>query len=113
MKSFYDNRWTVEKKQNDYPRTYDRNNQYWVSQGNTFWLHKTDYIRLKNIEIGYTLPQSFTKKFWTERVRVYVNAFNILTFSPDMKDYDPEAVNGNGYAYPLNKVVNFGFNLTF
>lgn len=113
LKSFYDNRWTVEKKQNDYPRTYDRNNQYWVSQGNTFWLHKTDYIRLKNIEIGYTLPQSFTKKFWTERVRVYVNAFNILTFSPDMKDYDPEAVNGNGYAYPLNKVVNFGFNLTF
>ena len=113
LRSFYDNRWTPENHSDKYPRTYDRNNQYWVSQGNTFWLHKTDYIRLKNIELGYTLPQSFTKRFWTDRIRVYINAFNILTFSPDMKDYDPEATNGNGYAYPLNKVINFGINLTF
>jgi len=48
-----------------------------------------------------------------EHLRVYINAYNLLTISPDMKDYDPENTSGSGYNYPLNKVINFGVNLTF
>jgi len=112
-KDFYDNRWTVENPDASYPRTYNRSDEYWVNQGNTFWLHKTDYIRLKNIELGYTIPNSFTSKYMINNFRLYVNAFNLATYSPDMKNYDPENTSGSGYNYPLIKVVNFGVNLTF
>jgi len=113
LKSFYDNRWTEENPNSNYPRTYDRETVYWINQPNTFWIHKTDYIRLKNIELGYTLPNSFTNKYSIDNFRLFVNAFNLATYSPDMKDYDPENIDGRGYNYPLNKVVNFGLNITF
>ena len=113
LKSFYDNRWTEENPDADFPRTYNRSNEYFINQQNTFWLHKTDYIRLKNIELGYTVPSIWSKKIGVEHLRVYINAYNLLTISPDMKDYDPENTSGSGYNYPLNKVINFGVNLTF
>ena len=113
LKSFYDNRWTEDNPTASYPRTYNRSNEYFVNQQNTFWLHKTDYVRLKNIELGYTVPAVWSKKAGIEHVRIYVNAYNLFTFSPDMKDYDPENTSGSGYNYPLNKVINFGINLTF
>ena len=112
-KDFYDNRWTEDNPTASFPRTYNRSNEYWVNQPNTFWLHKTDYVRLKNIELGYTVPKVFTKQAGIERVRVYISAYNLLTFSPDMKDYDPENTSGSGYNHPLNKVLNFGVNVTF
>lgn len=116
LKSFYDERWTEDNPNSDDPRTYNRSGVYWVNQQNTYWLHKTDYIRLKNIELGYTLPVNFTTRYGVQNLRVYLSAFNLLTFSPDMKDFDPETVNDRaaaGYNYPLNKVVNFGVSLTF
>lgn len=113
LKSFYDNRWTEDNPTASFPRTYNRSNEYWANQPNTFWLHKTDYVRLKNIELGYTVPKVFTKQAGIERVRVYISAHNLLTFSPDMKDYDPENTSGSGYNHPLNKVLNFGVNVTF
>ena len=113
LKSFYDKRWTEDNPNASYPRTYNRSNEYWVNQSNTFWLHKTDYIRLKNIELGYTLPQTLTRRVKIEHVRFYINAYNLLTFSPDMKDYDPENTSGSGYNHPLNKIVNAGLSVTF
>ena len=115
LKSFYDNRWTVENPSTENPRTYNRTSEYWVNQPNTYWLHKTDYFRLKNIELGYTIPSAITNKVGVNNFRVYVNAFNILTYSPDMKDFDPENVQGQyaGYNYPLNKVVNCGLSVKF
>ncbi|KQB42849.1 TonB-linked outer membrane protein, SusC/RagA family [Flavobacterium daejeonense] len=113
LKSFHDNRWTEDNPNASFPRTYNRTSEYWVNQQNTFWLHKTDYIRLKSIELGYTIPKSFTSKYYIENLRIYTNAFNLLTYSPGMKDYDPENTNGSGYNYPLNKVFNFGLSVTF
>lgn len=113
LKSFYDNRWTAENHSATYPRTYNRSNEYWVNQSNTFWIHSTDYIRLKNIELGYTLPNALTSKIKVERLRFYINAYNLLTFAPDMKDYDPENTSGRGYNYPLSKIINFGASITF
>jgi TonB-linked SusC/RagA family outer membrane protein len=113
LKSFYGNRWTEDNPNTEFPRTYNRSNEYWVNQPNTFWLHKTDYIRLKNIEMGYTLPKTLFSRIKIENIRFYISAYNLLTFSPDMKDYDPENTSGSGYNHPLNKIVNAGLSVTF
>jgi len=115
LKSFYDNRWTEARHSKKHPRTYNRTSEYWVNQGNTYWLHKTDYIRLKNIELGYTLPTKIINRYGIDKLRVYVSSFNLWTYSPDMKDFDPESVQSQyaGYNYPLNQAINFGLSLTF
>lgn len=113
LKSFYDNRWTEDNPNASYPRTYNRSNEYFINQRNTFWLHKTDYVRLKNIELGYTLPKAITQKAGIEHLRFYVSAYNLFTIAPDMDDYDPENTSERGYNYPLNRVINFGATLTF
>jgi hypothetical protein len=79
----------------------------------TYYIEDGSYLKLRNIELGYTIPSILTKKAGIEHLRIYINAYNLLTFSPDMKDYDPENTSGSGYNYPLNKVINFGINLTF
>ncbi|MCH4553086.1 MULTISPECIES: SusC/RagA family TonB-linked outer membrane protein [Aestuariibaculum] len=115
LKSFYDNRWTELDPSTEHPRTYNRTGEYWVNQPNTYWLHKTDYVRLKTIELGYSLPKSVTDKIKIDNLRMYVNGFNLWTHSPDMKDFDPEMVQTGyaGYSYPLNKAINLGLNVTF
>ncbi|PSR53507.1 SusC/RagA family TonB-linked outer membrane protein [Adhaeribacter arboris] len=112
LQSFYENRWTPDNINASGPRTFNRSNEYWVGNRNTYWLHKTDYIRLKNIELGYSLPQ-ITQKWGIQKLRVYVNAFNLLTYSPDYKDFDPELSSGSGQGYPLQKIVNGGISVTF
>ena len=53
---FAQNRWTPENTDATWPRAWNRDNEYWRNQHNTFWEFSTDYIRLKSMEIGYTLP---------------------------------------------------------
>ena len=113
LNSFYEERWTPDAPSSEHPRTFNRGNEYWVNQGNTYWLHKTDYFRLKNIELGYTLPGSLTQRYLIQQLRLHVSAFNFLTYSPDMKDFDPENTRGDGHNYPLNKVLNVGLSVTF
>lgn len=113
LNSFYEERWTPDNPNSEHPRTFNRGNEYWVNQGNTYWLHKTDYLRLKNIELGYTLPISLTQRYLIQQLRLHVSAFNLLTFAPDMEDFDPENTRGDGQNYPLNKVLNVGLSVTF
>jgi hypothetical protein len=107
------------------PRTFNRGNEYWTG-GNTYWLHKTDYVRLKNIELGYSLPASLLQRAKIQSLRVYVNAYNFLTYAPDLKEFDPEfganntnsnASNNNigtsGQGYPVQKIINVGLSVTF
>lgn len=113
LQSFYDNRWTPQNPDASGPRTFNRGNEYYVGQRNTYWLRKTDYVRLKNIELGYSLPTEILQRWGGQRLRVYVNAFNMLTYSPNYKDFDPELGAGSGQGYPLQKVVNGGLSVTF
>jgi TonB-linked SusC/RagA family outer membrane protein len=105
-------RWTPENTNASWPRVFNRSNEYWSpgNQRNTFWLFSTDYVRLKSLEFGYSLPTSLTKKMNIERLRVYVSGQNLLTMSK-LKEIDPE-VNG-GTSYPLQRVINLGITLTF
>lgn len=111
-KEFADNRWTPENNTASYPRTFNRNNEYWANYSNTFWLYNMNYVRLKNLEIGYSLPSSVVKTLGIEGLRFYINGLNLLTLSK--QNYiDPEAAEGNGQSYPLNRVVTGGLTLTF
>ncbi|WP_423148155.1 SusC/RagA family TonB-linked outer membrane protein [Rubrolithibacter danxiaensis] len=122
LESFAEGRWTPENPNADKPRTFNRGNEYWVGQGNTYWAYNSDYIRLKNIELGYRLPNKLISKVGIQNLRVYVNAYNFLTYSPHMKDFDPEltgttdngtSVSTSGQGYPLQKIINGGLSVTF
>ena len=106
------NRWTPENTDSSWPRAFNRSNEYWSpgNQRNTFWLFSTDYVRLKSMEFGYSLPTSITKKLTVQQLRVYVSGQNLLTLSK-MKEIDPEV--DAGTSYPLTRVVNLGVTLTF
>ena len=82
------------------------------TQTSTWWQRKGSFIRLKNMEIGYTLPKSLTSKTFIKSFRFYVSGSNLLTFAPfDM--WDPEKGGGEGSGYPLNRVITIGFNANF
>lgn len=81
----------------------------------TLWLRNTAFVRLKNIELGYTLPDALTSRVGLERVRFYVNGYNLLTFDGLKKDGlpDPESVDVEGWQFPTTKSINMGLNVTF
>jgi hypothetical protein len=105
-----DNRWTPENTGSAYARAWNRDEEYWRSQGNTYWLYNMDYLRLKNFEIGYTLPSNVNKSLNIEALRFYINGMNLLTFTKQ-KLIDPELESGT--SYPLQRVVTGGITLTF
>lgn len=110
------NRWTQERFDNGekitMPRMSNLGNQSPNSEGSDFWLHNARYLRLKNVEIGYTLPQSLLKQLYVTSLRLYANGNNLYTWTP-IKHYDPETANGRGFIYPQMAVFNIGLNLTF
>ncbi len=119
FKSFYDNRWTADNPNTNYPRTFNRNEEYWVSSENpnTFWLHSTDFIRLKTMELGYTIPATLVRKWGLEKIRVCVSGMNLFTYAPHMKDFDPELeYKGDGFAgqgYPIQRILTAGISINF
>ncbi|WP_295121254.1 SusC/RagA family TonB-linked outer membrane protein [uncultured Chitinophaga sp.] len=83
------------------------------TQVSSFWLKNNDFVRLKNLELGYTLAEKWTRKVRIPSFRVFANGMNLLTFADvhDIrKDMDPEAW---GASYPIMKVFNFGANIKF
>jgi len=83
---------------------------YWM---NDFWLTNVHYFRLKNVELGYELPQSIVKKAGIAKLRVYVNGTNLFSFDNVRKyEIDPEISSTNGLVYPQQRLVTVGFNLT-
>lgn len=82
------------------------------NQASTWWLRNSSFLRLKNAEIGYTLPTTIVNKTFIKSLRFYVSGNNLLTFSK-FKLWDPEKGNGDGQGYPLNRVVIIGFNANF
>jgi hypothetical protein len=117
LKDFYDNRWTVENPDASGPRAYNRDAEYWRNNRNTYFLKNSDYIRLKTLDFGYRLPATVTNKIGIDGLRIYVSAYNLLTFSPDIKDFDPETdqsnISGQSQPYPAQRVINGGITLTF
>ena len=78
----------------------------------TFWQKDMSFLRLKNAELGYTLPKKWTKKAGMSAVRFYVQGVNLLTFS-GFKLWDPELESSYGNVYPLTRNVSLGLNINF
>jgi TonB-linked SusC/RagA family outer membrane protein len=115
LKYSYDHRWSVDNPSSLYPRLASRGDTYYTGGNfgnNTFFMLNKDYVRLKNIEFGYTLPVGITKRISAGSLRIYVNAINLVTIAAQ-SIYDPEVSNGSGQYYPQTKVINTGLRLTF
>jgi TonB-linked SusC/RagA family outer membrane protein len=110
-KDYYNNRWSPDNPSSVNPRVSDRNDTYWAT-GNTYWIRSTNYIRLKNLEIGYNLSDLVKKRTGISGLRLYANCLNLFTIDK-LKILDPESVNGNGQYYPQARVINAGFTLNF
>ncbi|MDR8392426.1 TonB-dependent receptor [Aliifodinibius sp. S!AR15-10] len=117
---FADNRWigdldgdgSPDRPSTTDPRTWNRGDEYWASNANTYFLEETDYIRLKTVEIGYNLPDELLSRVGLRNMRVYTNGFNLLTLSK-IKFMDPEAGSGNGQYYPQKRIINVGLSVSF
>lgn len=81
------------------------------------WRRDASYLRLKSVDIGYTIPSELIRKYWIENIRIYVNAHNLFTFADSfVKPFDPEKIEGAysaGFTYPLTRSFNVGLNVTF
>lgn len=115
VKPLHLNRWTEATKDiATYPRlTYgtDENNK---NENSSLFLYDASYVRVKNVEIGYSLPKQTIRFAGLQNVRIYVQGMNLLTFDnlSDV-DVDPETKNGNGAWYPIQRIFNFGVDITY
>jgi TonB-linked SusC/RagA family outer membrane protein len=88
--------------------------QYGDNYRSLYEIQNASYLRLKSMEIGYTLSKNWTSKVGIESLRFFVNGYNLLTFTGVFEGVDPEKSSVNhGYEYPLTQTFNFGVNLTF
>ena len=118
LPAWYMDRWTGEGTSNYYPRIAstgaDLNQNWRISD---LYIHDGAFTRIKNIQLGYTLPQSITRKATIERLRLWVGAENLFTFTK-YNGFDPEiADKQNGVSvmgnYPIARVINCGVGITF
>jgi TonB-linked SusC/RagA family outer membrane protein len=111
----YDHRWSITSPSSTDPRLANRNNTYYsggTGGANTYWLRNSNYLRLKNVEIGYNLSPEIGKRVGISNFRVYANGLNLITWDK-MKIWDPESVSGSGQYYPQARLLNLGFRVTF
>jgi TonB-linked SusC/RagA family outer membrane protein len=111
----YDHQWTIDHPSSTDPRLANRGNTYFTGGGawnNTYFLRNSDYLRLKNVELGYNISPSLLKKAGISVFRVYASGLNLITWDK-MKIWDPESTSGNGQYYPQSRIINVGARVTF
>ena len=112
LKAYSDSHWSEDNRDIYalYPRysAYENHNNTQVS---TWWMRDGSFVRLKQMEFGYTLPQKLTNKIHIDNLRVYFQGNNLLCWSK-FKLWDPELA-GEGFNYPIQRTFNIGLNVTF
>lgn len=112
-------RWTPENTDTDIPRVatgYKYNNSLFVGPAISAAILDASYLRMKHIELGYTIPAETISKLGLSNARVYVSGQNLLTFTKFVKGYDPEdamTFNNVNDSYPQAKSFTMGVNLSF
>lgn len=127
------NMWTPENTNAYFPRTMSRaassNTNRTLGVAQTRYLQNVAYLRMKNIQVGYTLPTKITSRIGARSLKVFVSGENLFTYSPMYKivkntidvenavpsdqDLNENSTNGDGYNYPLLKSISFGLNVGF
>lgn len=104
-------RWTPDNTDASYPRfTLDRYHNFSSSD---YWVQDASYVRLKNIQLGYTLNRSLLGDSGIDQVRIYFSGENLLTLSGFDKEYDPETPAGGANNYPQVQLFTVGLNVKF
>ncbi|GHU89049.1 SusC/RagA family TonB-linked outer membrane protein [Bacteroidia bacterium] len=104
-------RWTQENPNGYFPRAYFNTTKNLQAQ--TRYLQDASYLRVKNLQLGYTIPKELTGKISIQKARIFTNIENLATFTNLMEIIDPEIVNSNAKVYPLKRTFAFGINVTF
>ena len=122
LKFLADGRWTPDNPESRFPRVTFMNKS-WYTQSSDIWLMDASYLRLKNVELSYTIPQGrLLKRLGISSLRCYISGYNLLTLFSELADIDidPEGSTGsadlNGdyvYSYPNVRIYNAGFNISF
>jgi len=114
-KEVAENAWTPENHSNTMPRLYfsdySGSEKVW-NHPSTFLLYDMSYLRIKNLQIGYNLPESLIRKVGMTGLRLYVAGDNFVTFTK-FPGLDPEKPMGAFLSYPQNKTISFGLSVKF
>jgi TonB-linked SusC/RagA family outer membrane protein len=112
----YKNRWTIDNPSSEFPRLSNRGQTYFTDTNNaaqnTYWIRSNNYVRLKNVEIGFTFPSGMGKKIGLSTLRLYANGSNLLTLDK-IKIWDPESTNSSAQYYPQARIINAGIKAVF
>jgi len=113
---FYDNRWHGAGTSNTYPSAFIAGGQN--NRSNSFYVEDGSYFRVRNLQLGYTLPSAISQKLKMQKLRIYANAQNAFNFF-NYKGFSPEVGGGptragvDANVYPLYATYNVGVNVTF
>ena len=111
-----ENCWNVQQDNRypEYPRLEIMSN---AGSNNTltsdFWVLDASFLKVRNVQLGYTLPEHIVKKFGSTGMRFYVSLDNPLTFKGYRKGWDPENTSNNGQYYPTMSTYTLGLTLKF
>ena len=84
-------------------------------QRSSYWAYDATYVRLKNMEVSYTLPKTVVEKLSIDQVRIFLTGQNLWTYTPtyEMERYDPEMIQGRQIYHPIMQIYNLGVAVTF
>lgn len=103
--------WTPENPNAALPRHYAGSGHNYKTSDH--WLQNAAYMRMKNLQLGYSFKKELLSKAGIERLRIYFSGENLLEFSKLNKNFDPELTDANGFVYPIMRNFSCGVNLTF
>lgn len=113
--TFWRDAWTADNTNTNIPRLSAKGKGSASSPNfaSSYWIQNGNYLRMKNLQVGYTLPSDLTKRIGLSKVRFYYSGQNLFTLTSFVKGWDPEAPLGRGSHYPQVIVNSFGVNVTF
>ena len=109
------NAWNIDNPDGTMPRLTAGNTGHGGDNGlaSTFWFRKGDYIRLKSLQLGYTLPRALTMRIGIEKIRIYAQGSNLFTIDDLPAGFDPESPQVNNGYYPQQRTLMGGLTITF
>lgn len=111
---FHIDRWTSMNQDASYPRLTMGSESANNAAKSDFWIQDASYLRLKNIQIGYIVPQQLVKNIGVRNMKIFVSAQNPFTFTKMRGGWDPEyTADGSGRAYPVSTTYSIGLNIKF
>ena len=111
--STHTDRWSEDNPGGYFPKYYLSSQNNKNTQTQTGYLQNAAYMRIKNLQLGYSFPKSLISKINFERLRVYASVDNLATFTSLIDNIDPEFSATDGKLYPLQRTWSLGMNITF